>query len=178
MKQNINLSLGRKKVDHALQKIFILSAAFFIVSVLISIGLIMYGLVLKTSYAALEQKEANVDTQLLSLQEKKIKLTEVKSRLADIKKIIAKRSPTTSRIGLVSGVLPPEATINSLSGSSHTVDINLESDSLASLNELIESKITEFARSKKGGIKKVEMNGFALNARTLNYSVTLSIEYN
>ena len=70
MKKGINLSLGRKRSDGVLRKFFAVSVGVFLITVVISIGLIAYRLILKVSFDALDQQEQQVNSQLLALTEK------------------------------------------------------------------------------------------------------------
>ena len=177
MKRGINLALGKKRVDKALRKIFIISGGFFFLTVMLSLSLIGYRLVLKTSFDALEEKEQALNSQLLAQQEKKDKLIETKNRLLDIKKIIASRAPTTARIDTLSAFVPADATVDAFSGTDIDIEVTLESDNLTSLNDLIEQKIAEVAKDKKKGIKKIEMHNFGLNPKTLKYIISIGVKF-
>lgn len=178
MKKGINLSLGRKRVDNVLKKVFYVSVGAFCLAVVISLGLIAYRLILKSSYDSLDQKEQQLNVQLLELQDKRDKLTETKSRIVEIKQVIAKRAPVTGRIQTLSDLVPVGSTVTTINGSDVDMKLSLESDSLSSLNELIEKRIEEAAREKAKGIKRVDMNSFGLNPKTLQYSVSLGITFN
>ncbi len=177
MKRGINLALGRRSTDNAYRKLFAVTGGIFFLTVIISLGLIGYRLVLKSSFDALEQKEQQLNSQLLAQQEKKDKLIETKSRILDVKKIISSRSPTTARIDTLSEFVPVDATVNAISGTDTDIEMTLESDSLTSLNNLIEQKITEVARDKKKGIKKIEMHNFGLNPKTLKYIISFGVKF-
>lgn len=177
MKKGINLSLGRKRSDGVLRKFFAVSVGVFLITVVISIGLIAYRLILKVSFDTLDQQEQQVNSQLLVLTEKNDKLLETKSRITDIKKIIAKRSPITTRMGIISETVPVETSINGITGNEKEMELNLESESLNSINDLIEQKVNEVATDKKKGIKKVEMKSFGLNPKTLKYTISLGITF-
>lgn len=178
MKKGINLSLGRKRVDTFFRKIFVASAALFCIVVVISILLITYRLILKATYDSLDQKEQQLNGQLLALTDKKDKLLETKSRIVEIKKILASRAPVTARMQTITEIVPLDSTVSGLSGTDEDMEVSLESESLASLNALIEQKVIEIAQDKKKGIKKVEMQSFGLNPKTLNYSVSITISFN
>jgi hypothetical protein len=177
MKQGINLSLGRKRVDNALKKIFYVTAGTFILTVVISLSLIIYRLVLKGMYDSLDQKEQKLNTQLLAMQDKKDKLIETKSRIADIQKVLSKRSPIVNRLETVSGVISSDSTVDAINGTDTDMQLTLESENLATLNDLIEAKIADLASDKKRGIKKIEMRSFGLNPKTLKYSLTFGVTF-
>ncbi len=177
MKKGINLALGKKSVDNALRKIFIASVAVFCFTVVISFSLIVYRLILKNNFEALDQKEQGLNAQIISMQEKRDKIIETKSRLDDIRKILSKRLPMNTRIGLLSDVIPEDASVNSINGTDVDMKLSLESDNLSTLNELVEQKITALARDKKRGIKKIEMQSFGLNPKTHKYSITFGITF-
>ncbi len=177
MKRGINLALGKKSVDNALRKMFVVTGAIFFVTVIISLGLIGYRLVLKSSFDALEQKEQQLNSQLLAQQEKKDKLIEIKSRILDVKKIISSRAPTTARIDTLSEFVSADSIVDALSGTDTDIEMTLESDSLTSLNDLIEQRISEVAKDKKKGIKKIEMHNFGLNPKTLKYIISLGVKF-
>lgn len=177
MKQNINLSLGRKRVNKALRKIFIISLSFFCITVFISILLIAYRLILKNSYDALDQREQQLNSKLLALQEKEDKFIETRSRLADIKKVISTRSPVTTRINTISEFIPTDSEVTGIGGNDASLQLGLESSDLASLNELIEQKIEAIASDKKQGVQKVEMSSFSLNPKTLKYIISFTVYF-
>jgi len=178
MKQGINLSLGRKRVDNALKKIFYISAGIFFITVVISFLLIVYRLVIKSTYETLDQKELLLNQQLLSMQDKKDKIIETKSRIVDIQKILGKRSPVIVRLNSISNLIPVDSQVDSLNGSASDMQINLESENLSSLNDLIEEKVTALASDRKKGIKKIEMGSFGLSPKTHKYSISLKITFN
>jgi Tfp pilus assembly protein PilN len=177
MKRGINLSLGKKSVDKAFRKLFIVTGSIFFLTVIVSLALITYRLVLKSSFDALEQKEQQLNSELLAQQEKKDKLIETKSRILDVKKIIASRAPTTVRIDTLSEFVPADAIVDALSGTDTDIEITLESESLTSLNGFIEQRIAEVAKDKKKGIKKIEMHNFGLNPKTLKYIISLGVKF-
>lgn len=177
MKKGINLALSRKRVDNVLRKVFVLSVALFCISVIISIGMITYRLILKSSYDTLEAKEQQINSQLLQLQDKRDKLTETKSRIAEIKNVLAKRSPITTRIQTLSDVVPTDTTITSLTGDTSDMKITLEGESLSSINDLLEQRIAEIAKDSKKGISKVDMHSFGLNPRTSLYTVSFGVTF-
>lgn len=177
MRRSINLLSGKKQVDSIFKKILYGSVALFSVVVLVSLGLIAYRLVLRSTYTDLENREIAVDTQFASLKAKKDKLVETKTRLTDIKKIIAARAPVTTRINALSEVVPPASTITALSGDNEEMQIIIETDDLASLNELIELKAEELAKDKKRGIKRIELRTFEINPHNLRYTISFGIEF-
>ncbi len=177
MKQGINLTLGRKRVDSALKKFFYVTVGVFCATVVISLGLIVYRLVLRGTYDSLDQKEQKLNSQLLAMQEKKDKLIEIKSRIADVQKVLSKRSPVVSRLDSVSGVISSDTAVDAINGTDTDMQITLESDSLSLLNDLIESKIAELATDKKRGIRKIDLRSFGLNPKTLKYSLTFVITF-
>lgn len=177
MKKGINLALGKKSVDNALRKVFIASVAVFCFTVLISFSLIVYRLVLKNSFDALDQKEQKLNAQIISMQEKRDKIIETKSRLDDIRKILSKRLPMNARINSLTEVIPDDVSVNSISGTDIDMQLSLESDNLSTLNDLVEQKINALARDQKKRIKKIQMQSFGLNPKTHKYSITFGITF-
>lgn len=177
MKRTINLTLGRKRVDNALKKIFYATVVVFSISVVVSLGLITYRLILKGTYDALESREQEFNSQLLAQQEKKDKLLEIKSRISEIRKILSNRAPMTVRLDTLSSIVPPTSQVNSLAGDDVDVQMTIESEDLSSLSELLEQKIAELASDKKKGIKRIEMRSFGLNPKTLKYNISFGIEF-
>lgn len=175
MKQGINLSLGRKRVDYALRKFYYASIVAFCLCVILSLSLITYRLILKGFYEDLSRREEAINAKLLGIQEKKDKFLETKSRLADARSVISKRSPVINRINTFSQIIPTDSVINSLNGSDESIRITLESDNLVSLNDLLEQKIEQLASDRKKGISKIEMRSFGLNPKTLKYSISFEI---
>lgn len=177
MKQGINLTLGKKSVDNALRKVFFASVTLFCLTILISFSLIVYRLILKNSFDDLDQKEQKLNQQILGMEEKRDKLVETKGRLDDIRKIIARRLPMNARITSLSQVIPEDVTVNNISGTDVNIQISLESDNLSTLNDLVEQKIVALAQDKKKKIKKIQMQSFGLNPKTLKYSITFAIVF-
>ena len=175
MKKGINLTLGKKSVDNALRKVFFASVALFCFTILISFSLIVYRLFLKNSFDELDKKEQKFNQQILGMEDKRDKLIDMKGRLDDIRKIISRRLPMNSRINSLSEVIPEDVTVNNISGTDVTIQISLESENLSTLNDLVEQKIVALAQDKKKKIKKIQMQTFGLNPKTLKYSITFSI---
>lgn len=178
MKQGINLSLGRKRVDYALRKFQYAAIAAFCICVVISLVLIAYRLILKGSFEDLTRREEVINAKLLGIQEKRDKFLETKSRLIDVRSMLTKRSPMTARLETITNVVPTDSTVNSLNGTEEDLQIALESENLVSLNDLLEQKINELTADKKRGIKKIEMHSFGLNPKTLKYNITFGITFN
>lgn len=178
MKKGINLAFGTKKVDKVFQKAFAVSVVFFVAVVVVSIGLIGYRLILKSTFDNLEAQEQQLNQQVLALVEKRDKYLETKSRLKDIQNIINRRSPTTVRIDTVTGFIPTTAIIDALSGDEDAITISIASDDLASLNDLIEQKLIEVSEDRQKGIKKVDMSSFGLNPRSLLYEASFTVSFN
>lgn len=177
MKQGINLTLGRKRVDYALRKISIVAIGFFFVTVVASLSLIAYRLVLRGTFNSLEAEERLLNSQLLANQEKRDKYIETKTRLVDVKNILAKRSPITVRLDTLEQVVPPASEVTSITGSNEELQITIESEDLLSLNELVEQKIQQVSEERQKGIKKVDMKSFGLDPKTLRYYMTLGISF-
>ncbi len=175
MKKGINLTLGKKSVDNALRKVFFASVALFCFTILISFSLIAYRLILKNSFDELDKKEQKLNQQILGMEDKRDKLIDMKGRLDDIRKIVSRRLPMNSRITSLSEVIPEDVTVNNISGTDVTIQISLESENLSTLNDLVEQKIVALAQDKKKKIKKIQMQTFGLNPKTLKYSITFSI---
>lgn len=177
MKKGINLAFGTKKVDKVFRKAFVVSVIFFVVVVVVSISLIVYRLILKSTFDNLEVQEQQLNQQLLALVEKRDKFLEIKTRLKDIQNIINRRSPTTVRIDTVTGFIPTTATIDTLSGDEETISVSIESDDLASLNDLVQQKLIEVSEDRQKGIKKIDMSSFGLNPKSLLYEASFIISF-
>ncbi len=175
MKQSINLTSARKSVDSALRKILLASIAIFCLTIIISFSLIVYRLVLKSTFDGLDAKEQQLNSQLLAMVDKRDKLLETKSRISDITKIIAKRAPITNRLDTINSIAPADAQVDSISGSDKDLIINFQSSDLSALNTLIEQKITELASDKTKSIKKVSMSSFGLNPKLQKYHIALEV---
>lgn len=178
MKKGINLALAQRRVDNVFRKAFLVSVALFFAVVVISLGLIIYRLILKSTFDSLDAKEQQLNQQLLAVVEKRDKFIETKSRLIDVKKILSGRSQTIEKIDTITNFLPTDASVNSLSGDQDEMQVSLESENLASLNELVEQKLIEVAADRQKGIRKVDMKTFGLNARSLKYQASFTITFN
>jgi hypothetical protein len=55
--------------------------------------------------------------------------------------------------------------------------MTVESDNLASLNDLMEQKILELSKDKKKGIKKIDIESFGLNPKTLTYQAVFKVDF-
>lgn len=177
MKQGINLTLGKKSVDNALRKVLFASAALFCLTILISFSLIVYRLILKNSFEDLDQKEQKLNQQILGMEDKRDKIVETKGRLDDVRKIISRRLPMSARVAYLAEVIPDDVTVDNINGTDVDIQISLESDNLSTLNDLVEQKIVALAQDKKKKIKKIQMQSFGLNPKTLKYSITFSIVF-
>jgi len=98
--------------------------------------------------------------------------------MIDVQKILSKRSPVVARLDSISGVIPFDSEVGAINGTDTEMQVTLESESLSSLNDLIESKIAQLASDKKRGIKKIDMRSFGLNPKTLRYGLTFGITFN
>ncbi len=177
MKQTINLASGKKSVDSALRKVFIASVALFCLVVLLSFTLIVYRLFLKNSFEELDNKEKKLNEQILANVDKRDKLVEIKGRLDDIRKILSRRLPMNARVASLTEIIPDDVTVETINGTDVDIQISLESENLSTLNDLVEQKIANLAQDKKRKIKKIQMQSFGLNPKTLKYSVTFTITF-
>ena len=125
----------------------------------------------------LESKEHELNEKLLRLEEKKSKIIETKLRIVDVRKVLSKRAPTTIRINTIFSFIPEDTEINRLSGKDNEMSFDIQSDSIATLNLLLEQKIEEIAADKKTGIKKIIMKHFGLSPKTLTYSVSFTVQF-
>lgn len=178
MNRGINLSQGSKRSSTTLKKSFYISVGLFCLVVIASLCLIVYRLILKGFYDNLEVREQILNSQLLLIQDKRDKFYETKKRISEIRNIISKRSSVTARVQTLAEFVPVDSTLTSLSGDAKELSFSLQSESIASLNELIEKKIIEFGSDKKKGVSKIEMQSFGLNPKTLQYNVSLQVVFN
>jgi hypothetical protein len=177
MKSGINLTTGRKQVNAIYKKAFYISVGIFAFTVVISIALIGYRLILNNSFNSLSNQEQTLNSQILSLQEKMTKYVQTQQRLKDARTIIAKRSATNQKIDEVTKIVSGSAQLTDISGSDDSVEMTVQSDNLASLNDLMEQKILELSKDKKKGIKKIDIESFGLNPKTLIYQAVFEVDF-
>lgn len=177
MKKSINLAFGKKKVDKVFKKAFVVSVAVFVAVVTISLGLIIYRLILNTNFQNLEGREQQLNQQLLTYIEKRDKFLETKSRLSEARNILDKRAPTTVRLNTMTEFVPTTSTITSLDGNVDQMSLELTSEDLKSLNELIEQTLIEVSEDKQKGIQRVEMEAFGLNPSSSSYNASFTVTF-
>jgi len=177
MIKGINLTSGQKKTNGVLKNIFYVSSAFFAITVIVALALIAYRLFLSISLSDITKKEAGTTASLLKLQVKRDKFLEIHSRLKDIRGILSKRSTITLKATDLAQVVSGDASLLSINGSDQEISLSVESPSLEALNDLIEQKVNQVALDKKKGIKKIEMESFRLNPKTLLYQVDFSVTF-
>ncbi len=178
MKKEINLTLGRKKESTLSKRVLLGASVLFSVVVIISIGILSYRLVLSTKLSSLSNNEETLIIQLNSLREQRDKMLTIKERLEESQRIIGKRLNITSKFDELATIIPQKATLETFTGTDEEIELQVESDSLDSLGELINEKISTLTTDKKRGIKKIEMKNFMLNPTTKVYSVIFGITYN
>lgn len=177
MRKGINLTSEQRKANGVLRSIFYVSSAFFAVTVIIAIVLIAYRLFISISLSDVTKKEEGINAQLLQLQTKKDKFLETHLRLKNIRSILSKRSIITLKVTELTQIVPEGASILSINGSDEEISLSVQSDSLETLNNLIEQKVNQIASDKKKGIKKIEMKSFRLNPKTLLYQVDFGVTF-
>ena len=177
MKKGINLKLVEKRTGGNSKKTLVSAGIFFSIIVFIALLLIFYKLYLGTILIDLSDKEKELGTSILKHDTKKAKLFDLHKRLEDISAIINKRSKIVDKVIYVSGIIPPDSTVRSLSAEQNTVDYLIASDSLGSLNELLEKKIYDLTKDQSRKAKIIELKSFSLDVENSIYELNFSIVF-
>ncbi len=177
MKTGINLiSPSQKKTFHGKRFVYG-SVGIFSLVFLIAIVLLSYRLFLNARLGNLTDEETVQMQKINALQEKKVKFLIIHDRLASIQKLLKGRVDVNNKISIVKNVIPADVTIAALDGNPDAVTISVESESLESLNDLIEEKIMQIQITNKKAIKRIEMKSFRLIPERLAYSATFLVEF-
>lgn len=177
MKTGINLiSPSQKKTFHGKRLIYASVGTFSLVF-LTAIVLLSYRLFLNAKLGNLTEEETAQTQKINALQEKKVKFLIIHDRLASIQKLLKGRDDVNNKISIVKNVIPNDVVISALDGDPEEVTLSVESESLESLNNLIEEKIMQIQTTNKKAIKRIEMKSFRLIPERLTYSATFLVEF-
>lgn len=177
MRNEINLSLGRKKESPFQKRLLIGTSILFIFVFIVSLGILSYRLYLGIGLSKLSDKEESFAAQISAVKESRDKLAIVKERLGGAQKILSKRQNITNKFDEAQVLIPSGATLETFTGEKNEVEISVESASLDKLTQLINEKISTLATDKKNGVKKIEMKSFTLNPNSKIYSVVFNVVY-
>lgn len=178
MKTSINLATKKRAPSVLHQKVFVGSVIFFSTVFVLSAGVIGYRFYLSNQISVLKSEEARLIGQVNSNPEKKIKFLTVRDRISLIQKVINTREDINSKISEVTTILPANIDVGQVKGESEKISFRVDSDSLESLNLLIENKIEEYVAANSKTVKRIEMNSFKLNNSSLKYEANFTVEFN
>lgn len=177
MKNSINLVSKRRRPNVFHKRFLIVSLTLFSIVFLISVGLIVYRLLLQSQLSGLESEEASLISVVNENPEKKVKFLTLRERLSEIQNILRERKNLNIRIASVESVLPVDVGVRLIEGDETTVKFRVAAQDLVSLNNLIEQRIEEYATEQNKVIKRIEMTSFNLNPSTLQYEANFTIEF-
>lgn len=177
MKSSINLSLAKRQNDIFYKRILYIVAGIFLLTVIVSIGLLIFRIFLNSSFQKLSAQEQDLNQQLKNLLPKKEKFRETEKRLGDIRKVISTRSQITNQVNTLSSIISDDLSLSGINGTENVIQMSVVSDNLSNLNDLVQNKAISLAQDKKKGVQKIEMDSFTLNPKTHQYTVVFGVTF-
>lgn len=169
MKSGINLTLTRPPSDSAAQKIMVGSVVIFSIAVLLAAAVLAYRFSIQLQVTNLIDEEQSLNSQLNAMATKRDQYKITKDRLEDIQTVLAMRDGVNARIDTATEIVPAGSDIDDVGGTLEEVSFEVTSPDLASMNTMMEQKISEIASDKKKGIQTIELQTFNLDTSTKTY---------
>lgn len=173
MNETINLVENRseqlEKEQKALKITRIIAVSMLITIALISI--LAFIISSQIPLLALKQAEESTIAEITALHNKLATYYLLKDRISNINLLLLKRKDYTKATGTIFSKLPSDVTITGLSIEEDAVTLNFSSNSLLSLNRLINDLI-DLSNQKKL-ITNIKLQSLNVNAQSRSYSLTL-----
>ncbi len=175
MKTDINLasgvlveSAGKNKTLKILRITGISSIIFITV-----ISILLFVLINQISPDKVKKQEDKILFSIKSLHERQAKITIVNSKIADISKILDERTNYDSEMNTFLEKIPNDVSINSLEIDKAKVTITVSSNSLSSIDKILNSFFEMIA--KKQIIKSITIQSLSSDQRSSTYSLSLKV---
>lgn len=173
MNETINLVENRSEQLEKEQKVLKITR-IIAVSMLITIALISILAFIISSQIpllALKQAEESTISEITALHNKLATYYLLKDRISNINLLLSKRKDYTKATGAIFSKISNDITITGLSIEEDSVTLDFSSNSLLSLNKLINDLID--LSNKKTLITNIKLQSLTLNAQSQSYSLTL-----
>lgn len=178
MSDGVNLLTIEKKKEKKFGNFFTGSLLILVIMILISIGLLMYMIFLKTSFAGVTQAEGKALSTLNSYSSKRIKLQTLSERLTSIEKIIPENTKFSERISFIVKSFPPQFEVDGINVDGASLTVTLIASNLEALNSYINKDLHALVRKKNSDIKNVSIQNFGINPARGSYSTSIYFIYN
>lgn len=175
MKTGINLITKRrhdsKKIDN---RIFTGSVVLFSVCFLVGLAIIIYVLILKSTYSNVITEENGVKAKLSSLSVKKERSLLIKDRLMGIQKILSIRKKLSNQVAMILAEIPPDFGMESINANEKLISIRLGAQNLSEVDLLFEERLKKAAKAMEGLIR-IDIKSFSQSGD--KYVFTLDFHY-
>lgn len=176
MNENINLIPGKRKVvleqKSLVKKLRILSIALLIAIVFSSVALFL--LKLQSPLPSLQREKNTLLTNLSLLSQKTVKLLLVKNRLKETAVITKKRQRLDETIGAVIEGVPQDVLVSSLNVGKKDVSITASSNSLSSVNILLDRLVDKVLQKKV--FSKITLDSLSLDSKGNRYIIAFTLQ--
>ena len=175
MKTDINLASGilvesvSKSKTLKILRITGISSIIFITV----ISILLFVLINQISPDKVKKQEDKILFSIKSLHERQAKITIVNSKIADISKILDERTNYDSEMNTFLEKIPNDVSINSLEIDKAKVTITVSSNSLSSIDKILNSFFEMIA--KKQIIKSITIQSLSSDQRSSTYSLSLKV---
>jgi len=175
MKTDINLASGilvesvSKSKTLKILRITGISSIIFITV----ISILLFVLINQISPDKVKKQEDKILFSIKSLHERQAKIAIVNSKIADISKILDERTNYDSEMNTFLEKIPNDVSINSLEIDKAKVTITVSSNSLSSIDKILNSFFEMIA--KKQIIKSITIQSLSSDQRSSTYSLSLKV---
>lgn len=174
MKSDINLiSLNQAEVvkeDSTVQLYRILAIVAILIVFLSS--LVVFLIIQSISPEGIRKQEIALEKDISALHTKEAKIIIVNRKIKDIKKIISKRQKYDKLVSEITNVIPQKVSASNLAINDEKVNLAVSSDSLTSLNNLLNNLFDMVKNGKIIG--NLNIDGISLDGASGSYTMTVS----
>lgn len=151
-------------------KIFRIIAVGFLVLVLL-VSTSIYLLNRRLSSSSIKKDQDSLLNQMLTVRKRQAKLTTINNRINNVSDLLKKRVDTHKIVNTLLGKMPDGISVDSLEFAGKTISIKISSDSLRSVDELINNLIG--MGRKKEIINALTLDSLDVTEATGKYLVSI-----
>ncbi len=176
MKNSINLALNTKpeKIENT-PVVKILYGVFAVVFVLgvVSVGI---NLAMSLQHAGLKKKEKSLVEDILKQDDKRKQLLHISERSRNITTVLGARGNINVKLATLAQAFPDDVSITSIQSNGDEITMEVRSNSLLTMDTLLEGELKDFLKTNKLGISLVDINKFSAESGVYTLAMRFSFK--
>lgn len=155
---------------------FSISLLFLLISIIVSVGLLLYTTYLNSRISSLSNEKTEVLKQMAIVEPQRIKYLTVKERLRSIGPILLNNTAFSTAYTQLENAIPSGLSISDIDIQKDTVTLTLATNDLVSVNTFLNDNLKALV-SKKSLIKAVTINSFTVGKANDGYNLGVTLQY-